>query len=64
MFIATCPQTVEDGLLYRETNNSQLNFNKNWTEYEKGLGDLHTEFWHELAAMHCLTQRGQWETRR
>ena len=30
---------------------------------EKGFGDLNKEFWYGLAAMHCLTQRGQWEMR-
>ena len=28
-----------------------------------GFGNLNTEFWYGLAAMHCLTQRGQWEMR-
>ena len=32
-------------------------------DYEKGFGNLTTEFWYGLAAMHCLTQRGQWEMR-
>ena len=40
-----------------------MNFNKNWTNYEKGFGDLNTEFWYGLESMHCLTQRGHWEMR-
>ena len=40
-----------------------MNFNRNWTDYEKGFGDLNTELWYGLAAMHCLTQSGQWEMR-
>ena len=58
--------TTDDGgwiVIQRNKKNSLVNFNKNWTDYEKGFGDLHTEFWYGLAAMHCLTQRGQWEMR-
>ena len=55
----------EDGLSYRETRKirSLVNFNRNCTDYEKGFGDLNTEFWYGLEEMHCLTQRGQWEMR-
>ena len=38
-----------------------MSFNRNWADYEKGFGDLNTEFWYGLEEMHCLTQRGQWE---
>ena len=61
-----CDMTTDDGgwiVIQRNKKNSLVNFNKNWTDYEKGFGDLHTEFWYGLAAMHCLTQRGQWEMR-
>ena len=44
-------------------NNSQVNFNLNWTDYEEGFGDLNKEFWYGLKELHCLTQRGQWEMR-
>ena len=50
-------------VIQRNKNNSLVNFNKNWTDYEKGYGDLNTEFWYGLELMHCLTQRGQWEMR-
>ena len=50
-------------VIQRNKNNSLVNFNKNWTDYEKGFGDLNTEFWYGLESMHCLTQRGQWEMR-
>ena len=61
-----CDMTTDDGgwiVIQRNKKNSLVNFNKNWTDYEKGFGDLHTEFWYGLATMHCLTQRGQWEMR-
>ena len=50
-------------VIQRNKKNSLVNFNRNWTDYEKGFGDLHTEFWYGLESMHCLTQRGQWEMR-
>ena len=50
-------------VIQRNKKDSLVNFNKNWTDYEKGFGDLNTEFWYGLESMHCLTQRGQWEMR-
>ena len=50
-------------VIQRNKKDSSLNFNRNWTDYEKGFGDLKTEFWYGLESMHCLTQRGQWEMR-
>ena len=39
-----------------------MNFNKNWPDYEKGFGDLNTEFWYGLLeSIHCLAQRCYWE---
>jgi len=63
---AYCDMTTKDGgwiVIQRNKKNSLINFYKNWTEYEKGFGDLNTEFWYGLESMHCLTQRGQWEMR-
>ena len=50
-------------VIQRNKKDSLVNFNKNWTDYERGFGDLNTEFWYGLESMHCLTQRGQWEMR-
>ena len=50
-------------VIQRNKKDSLVNFNRNWTDYEKGFGDLNTEFWYGLESMHCLTQRGQWEMR-
>ena len=49
--------------IQRNKKDSSVNFNKNWTDYEKGFGDLNTEFWYGLESMHCLTQKGQLEMR-
>ena len=61
-----CDMTTDGGgwiVIQRNKKDSSVNFNKNWVDYEKGFGNLTTEFWYGLAAMHCLTQRGQWEMR-
>ena len=61
-----CDMTTDGGgwiVMQRNKKGSSVNFNKKWVDYEKGFGNLTTEFWYGLAAMHCLTQRGQWEMR-
>ena len=61
-----CDMTTDCGgwiVIQRNKISSQVDFNRNWTDYEAGFGNLTTEFWNGLAAMHCLTQRGQWEMR-
>ena len=50
-------------VIQRNKKNSLVDFNKNWTDYEKGFGNLNTEFWYGLESIHCLTQRSQWEMR-
>ena len=40
---------------------SQINFNRNWNDYEEGFGNLHSEFWYGLKSIHCLTQNFPWE---
>jgi len=62
-----CDMNTDDGgwiVIQRNKKGSKVNFNnKNWNDYEKGFGNLNTEFWYGLASIHCLTQRGQWEMR-
>ena len=63
---AYCDMNTTTGgwiVIQRNKKDSLVNFNKNWTDYEKGFGDLNTEFWYGLESMHCLTQRGHWEMR-
>ena len=59
---ARCDMETDDGgwmvILRRKSDVSpQVNFNRNWTEYENGFGDLNTEFWYGLRNIHCLTAR-------
>ena len=61
-----CDMTTKDGgwsVIQRNKKNSPVSFNRNWTDYEKGFGDLNTEFWYGLAAIRCLVERGHWEMR-
>ena len=61
-----CDMTTDNGgwiVIQRNKIGTSVNFNRNWADYESGFGDLNTEFWYGLEAMHCLTQRGQWEMR-
>ena len=63
---AYCDMNTANGgwiVIQRNKRSSLVNFNRNWTDYEKGFGDLNTEFWYGLEELHCLTQRGQWEMR-
>ena len=59
---ARCDMETDGGgwmvILRRKSNvSSQVNFNRTWTEYENGFGDLNTEFWYGLRNIHCLTAR-------
>ena len=63
---AYCDMNTDGGgwiVILRNKKSSSVSFNRNRTDYEKGFGILTTEFWYGLSAMHCLTQRGQWEMR-
>ena len=64
--LAYCDMVTDGGgwiVIQRNKKNSTVSFNRQWVDYEKGFGDLNTEFWYGLEELHCLTQRGQWEMR-
>ena len=48
---------------HTEKEVGSVDFNRPWSDYEKGFGDLNGEFWYGLKSMNCLTQTGQWELR-
>ena len=49
-------------MIQRREDGSE-NFNRSWSDYKKGFGDLNGEFWYGLKAINCLTRVGQWELR-
>ena len=57
--------TTTDGewtVIQRRVDGTE-NFNRSWSDYEKGFGNLNGEFWYGLKTINCLTQVGQWELR-
>ena len=50
-------------VIQRNKKESPLSFNRGWAEYDKGFGELESEFWYGLDGISCLTQSGQWEMR-
>ena len=49
--------------MIQRRKDGSVDFNRSWSDYEKGFGDLNGEFWYGLKSMNCLTQTGQWEMR-
>ena len=60
-----CDTKTADGgwTVIQRRKNGSVDFNRPWSDYEKGFGDLNGEFWYGLKNMNCLTQTGQWEMR-
>ena len=57
-------------LVIQRRINGSIDFNRYWSEYEEGFGNLPVdgedttgEFWIGLRSLHCLTSQGQWELR-
>ena len=48
-------------ILRRNANVTHVSFNRLWSDYERGFGDLSTEFWYGLRNIHCLTKREEVE---
>ena len=41
--------------MFQRRRHAQLDFNRNWTDYEEGFGDPHYEHWLGLKKINCLT---------
>ena len=65
---ARCDMADDGGgwtvILRRNTDATpRVNFARSWEEYERGFGDLNTEFWYGLHNIHCLTTQQQVDLR-
>ena len=64
--LAFCDMNTTEGgwiVVQRNRAGSTVNFNRNFSDYEQGFGDLTGDFWYGLEELQCLTQRGSWEMR-
>ena len=59
--LTRCDMETDGGgwtvILRRRKHESRTTFNRVWSDYEKGFGDLNHEFWIGLRNLHCLTLR-------
>ena len=61
-----CDMNTTNGgwiVIQRNKKDSLVDFNRNWTDYEEGFGDLNTEFWYGLENLHFLLKNKKWEMR-
>ena len=61
-----CDMNATNGewiVIQRNNKGNLVNFNRNWTDYEEGFRDFHTEFWYGLEYIRFLTKNGKWEMR-
>ena len=61
-----CDMNTTNGgwiVIQRNKAYSPIDFNRNWTDYEEGFGDLNTEFWYGLENLHFLLNNKTWEMR-
>ncbi|XP_018028149.1 fibrinogen C domain-containing protein 1-A-like isoform X2 [Hyalella azteca] len=60
-----CDQTTSGGgwtvMLHRQQQEQQLNFRRDWREYEEGFGDPSGEYWIGLKTLHELTRSNPFE---
>ena len=65
--LAYCDMETSDGgwmVIQRNINDKVQTFNKGWSDYEQGFGDLNGDkLWYGLKPLSCLTDNGQWELR-
>jgi len=58
---------VTDGggwiVVLRRRQYANVDFDRFWSDYESGFGNIYSEFWYGLRSLHCLTSRGTWELR-
>ncbi len=50
-------------IVFQRRVSRDVNFHRNWKEYEKGFGNLRGSFWLGLKTLHDLTSNGKWTLR-
>ena len=52
-----CDMVTEGGgwTIFQRRFNGEVDFNRNWTEYEQGFGDVDGEYWAGLRLLHLFT---------
>ena len=60
-----CDMETDGGkwIVIQRRINGSISFNRNWTDYVYGFGDLESEFWYGLEKINCLTERDDVELR-
>ncbi|XP_071795590.1 ficolin-2-like [Asterias amurensis] len=60
-----CDMETDGGgwIVFQRRQDGSVDFNRNWTEYQSGFGDLLNEFWLGNDILRYLTGSGQWELR-
>ena len=60
-----CDMVTDGGgwIVFQRRKSSSVSFERDWTTYERGFGDLRGNFWLGLKALHSLTSVGSWTLR-
>jgi len=61
-----CDAVTDGGgwiVVQRTKQDSTEDFNRFWSDYETGFGELNFAFWYGLRSLNCLTSKGTWELR-
>ena len=54
-FRVFCDMNNGQWIVFQRRRHAQLDFNRNWTQYEEGFGDPQYEHWLGLKKINCLT---------
>ncbi|XP_073682848.1 fibroleukin [Garra rufa] len=60
-----CDMETQGGgwTMFQRRQDGKVNFNRKWTEYRDGFGDLHAEFWLGNDRIHDISSQGEYSLR-